>query len=268
MKRRSLYLSLIAGVVAMLSSCQPAGMETETYQLTHTFLLTEDSTQGQLEVDLQATLPVAFRNKAVLQRVREDLVTAAFGEQYTDCPNPDLLPRFAEDMYADYRAANLPYVQRMNDEEAAFSLNNEFTLTITTVPQNDGRIYSCVIEQYSYTGGAHGVTNFLCRSYDLTNGNRLTEDDLFNDGYEQPLTDLLIKHIGLAAKENGFSIDDYWTDDIAPNGNFTVHDKGLRYAFNPYEIAPYVVGETVVDLPFEELQELLKDHNPASYLYN
>ena len=69
MKRRFLHLSLIAGAVAVLSSCQPAEMKTETYQLAHSFLLTEDSTQGQLEVDLQATLPVAFRNKAVLQRV-------------------------------------------------------------------------------------------------------------------------------------------------------------------------------------------------------
>ncbi len=268
MKKHFLYPLFVAGAAAVLCSCQPTELETESYQLTHTFLLTEDSTQGILEVNLHATLPVAFHDEAVLQRVREDLVTATFGEKYATCSNQDLLPRFAEDMYADYQAENLPYVQRMNDEGTTLSLNNEYMINITTVPQNDGRIYSCVIEEYSYMGGAHGVQNFQCRSYDLAYGNRLTERDLFSDGYEQPLTDLLIKHIEQAAQEAGHSIADYWTDDIAPNGNFTVHDNGLRYVFNPYEIAPYAIGETVVDLPFEELQGLLKDDNPANYLYN
>ena len=53
-------------------------------------------------------------------------------------------------------------------------------------------------------------------------------------------------------------------EEIFPNGNFLIDEKGITYTFNEYEIAAYVVGPTHVCIPFEEISYLLKGDSPIS----
>jgi hypothetical protein len=59
---------------------------------------------------------------------------------------------------------------------------------------------------------------------------------------------------------------DYWTDSIKPNGNFYITDESINYVFNPYEIAPYYMGQTEVSLPFSMIKGLLKPNSIIAYL--
>ena len=84
------------------------------------------------------------------------------------------------------------------------------------------------------------------------------------------MAQLLVEHI---AKQNNVentkdleNIGFFSIEEIFPNGNFFVDDKGITYTFNEYEIAAYVVGATHVLLPFEELQYLLKQESPIAKL--
>ena len=45
---------------------------------------------------------------------------------------------------------------------------------------------------------------------------------------------------------------------IAPNQNFFVTGKGMGFAYNPYEIGPYVMGEINIYIPFSDLKKYLK----------
>lgn len=266
MKKNVVYL-FIPIAAMLLQACHPEKVRTERFQMDRTYQLTEDSTKGRLTADISVDLPIAFSNEDVLQMVRYDIITQTFGEKYADCSNEELLPRFIEDMYQDYMAENQPYLSQTDIDEIGFSFNNEYMLE-TTVRLNDGHIFAQITDRYAYTGGAHGLREFICANYDMTDGHRITEKDLFNDGYEKPLTELLLSTIetNLAKDSTGHSLSDYWTDNIAPNGNFCITATGLQYVFNPYEIAPYYLGHTTVELPFGKLKAWMKKESPVNYL--
>ena len=46
-------------------------------------------------------------------------------------------------------------------------------------------------------------------------------------------------------------------EDIVPNNNFYLNEEGIHYAFNQYEIAPYVMGEINVTVPYSDLEDIL-----------
>ena len=50
-------------------------------------------------------------------------------------------------------------------------------------------------------------------------------------------------------------------EDIFPNNNFWLDNEGIHYAFNQYEIAPYVMGVIKVDIPYEDLKDILRTDN-------
>jgi len=55
-------------------------------------------------------------------------------------------------------------------------------------------------------------------------------------------------------------------DAIKPNENFYITDESINYVFNPYEIAPYYMGQTEVVIPFYRLKDILKPNSIISYL--
>ena len=59
---------------------------------------------------------------------------------------------------------------------------------------------------------------------------------------------------------------DFWTDAIKPNGNFYITDESINYVFNPYEIAPYYMGQTEVTIPFARIRNILKPNSIVQYL--
>jgi Protein of unknown function (DUF3298) len=56
-------------------------------------------------------------------------------------------------------------------------------------------------------------------------------------------------------KEAGF-----WFKDgrFQSNENFGLTDKALLFEYNVYEIAPYVMGPTTVEIPLAEIRDLLR----------
>ena len=46
-------------------------------------------------------------------------------------------------------------------------------------------------------------------------------------------------------------------NDIAPNNNFWMNDKGVHYVYNQYEIAPYSMGPIEITIPFEEVLSII-----------
>ena len=44
--------------------------------------------------------------------------------------------------------------------------------------------------------------------------------------------------------KRGLKLNDFWLQQLIPNGNFAITEDGIFYQFNPYDIAPYAVGST------------------------
>ena len=47
-------------------------------------------------------------------------------------------------------------------------------------------------------------------------------------------------------------------NEITPNGNFTVSEKGITYTFNQYEIGPYALGIIGITIPWDEIDNIIK----------
>src|SRR5690606_29316480 len=45
---------------------------------------------------------------------------------------------------------------------------------------------------------------------------------------------------------------------LLPNDNFFILDNGIGFWYNPYDIAPYVYGDTILFFTYAELKQYLK----------
>ncbi|MPN12476.1 hypothetical protein SDC9_159794 [bioreactor metagenome] len=122
-------------------------------------------------------------------------------------------------------------------------------------------------------GGAHGLSTSNYLNFNIKNGKKITESDLFSDNYVTKLSELIKVRIveqSFEDKSNepilSLNDTDFWVEAIKPNGNFYITDESINYVYNPYEIAPYYMGQTEVVLPFYRLIDILKPNNVISYL--
>lgn len=112
----------------------------------------------------------------------------------------------------------------------------------------------------SYTGGAHGIYNSSYCSIDKRDGTVITEDLLFKPDYEAPLSDL-IQHVittrNSASDESEHILLLGELNEVEPNENFYFSKEGLVYAYNVYEIAPYVQGVVEIVIPYNQIEPLI-----------
>lgn len=164
------------------------------------------------------------------------------------------LADMANELIAAYRAARQEFpgaasTQRWEEER------------VVTVLHHDDRLVSLKLEEYANTGGAHPNARTVYGTWSLEDGGRVSLGDLLTPGSEGR-----VKELGEAAfreargiepgqtyEELGFRFPD---GEFALSENFAVTGEGLIFRFNPYEIAPYALGPTEIELTFETLDGL------------
>ncbi len=274
MKKQTIVLLVSVLVSISFFSCQQKTIKTEEKSLSEKYFLTTDTSKGALKVDIQVELPIEFHKKEIFDSIRNSIITNLFGKKYVSIPNDSLSKKFAADLAAEYRLNNAA-IDDFLDSTTVYSFNNEHNLSGYGLLSDD-KIYVYGIERYVFMGGAHGYESRNYYNYNLKTGKKITEKDLFVDKYENDLTQIIKDRILEQAKEEKepknsepiltFEDTDFWTDSIKPNGNFYISDIGINYVFNPYEIAPFYMGQTEVNIPFSRLNKLLKPDNIITYL--
>jgi hypothetical protein len=102
----------------------------------------------------------------------------------------------------------------------------------------------------------------------LNTGSLLSEDSIFAEGYEKELN-IIFKNKLLAAN-NAETVDMleklgyFGIEEIVPNGNFLVDDKGITYTFNRGEYSALLLDEIIIFLPYSEINFIFKDDSPLS----
>ena len=274
MKRQSILLLMSVLVSVTFFSCTSKTVKTEEKDLTKRYYLTKDTTKGWLNVDIEVEIPTQFADTNVLKSIRATIISNLFGNEYISQPNDSLVPIFAKELLSDYRDNNEPLINEL-DSTSHYSFNNEHTVTGFSL-LSDKKIYAYGIERYIYMGGAHGLETRNFYNFDLKTGKIITEKDLFKANFESELAKLIKARIVEESKEykdeknsepiTDLEDTDFWTDSIKSNGNFYITDESINYVFNPYEIAPYYMGQTEVTLPFSRLKSLLKPNSIIAYL--
>lgn len=119
-----------------------------------------------------------------------------------------------------------------------------------------------IIDLDMYEGGAHGIRQQLAMNFDEKTGKQITYDDLFVQGYQYTLRELLLEELKKQTDTNTLDelhAKDYLlTMDIYAPQNFILGDDEITFIYNPYEIAPYDKGNTELTLSYSKLSKILR----------
>lgn len=179
-----------------------------------------------------------------------------------DEPLPNPTPEYIHPILALNQAAFFQdYLEEHKDvtpeqvKEFSFSFNLEELHQVMIVYRSPRFI---VLTQflYTYTGGAHG--NYGSNYVVLNLGKKkiLKLSDILTEQGIKMLPALLEanfrKKFGLKPGESLME-GGLFENRLLPNENFFITGKGIGFNYVPYEVAPYVMGEFQVFIPFSEL---------------
>ncbi len=271
MKNKLIYLIICS--LFIFTACKQKTVKTIEKDFSQKSYLAADTAKGSINVDISVEMPVCLDDESILDSIRTKIITELFGPNYIKIPYDSVVKKFGNDLITEYKLNNTPLLEQL-DSSSLYTFNNEHTLEGFSLI-NDGRIYSYGINRYVFMGGAHGLNTSNYLNFNILNGQKITESDLFVDNYIPKLSELIKIRIVEQSLEDkskkpilNLENTDYWTDAIKPNGNFYITDESINYVYNPYEIAPYYMGQTEVVLPFYRLIEILRPNNVITYLIN
>lgn len=263
---RSALPVCIAAVFFCLCSCNKEQLKTTVFETEETLYLTEENTDS-LHIQIRFDYPVQLTSAEVLAAVQHDLKEQLFGEAFVGMEPQQSLDAYVAMLKTEYKQNNLPIVAEWSDEMPR--ADGEEMPQLCEEQYIDGRLSAPVnnilgycVERYIYTGGAHGYNFRLFRNYDVSTGKVFEESDLFAEGYEEPLRELIIAQLAQTEEPNPaglLSQQGYFVQDIKPNNNFFLSEEGVTYVFNPYDIAPYSFGESEILLTWDKLEDILKN---------
>ena len=133
---------------------------------------------------------------------------------------------------------------------------------IMKVKYQSDKILAIEYSDYSYLGGAHPNSFVTYSNYNLLDGELVSLDDCFTNGYEKKLNSIAEK---IFRKQKQLKPDEdlnsagYWFDEdkFELNDNFAILNNGLLFYFNAYDIAPYAMGPTEMIIPYSEVKQLI-----------
>lgn len=120
-------------------------------------------------------------------------------------------------------------------------------------------VYTAKLDYYE--GGAHGISQDFVFNFKKSTGQRVRLDDIFVQGAEKRLAEILQKKLEDATdasslndlKDKGYLN----TTDMYASQNFILGKDDITFIYNIYEIAPYEQGVTRLSVSYSDLEELL-----------
>lgn len=128
---------------------------------------------------------------------------------------------------------------------------------------NDRLISVLFYKENHYTGAAHASYTFEALNFDLERAAFIKYEDVFNDGSEEELQEIL--NDLLKEKINsGEMYYDCWTisddDFFNSKNNFVINDYVVEYYFDDCVICPSYTGTYSIKIPLEKLKPVLRNN--------
>ena len=243
MKRLLLFVSALL----LLASCDM--MRTETYQDDLVMPL-EEGQADSLFFSVSIEYVVTGMKVEVRQNINKAIVSQAFDLEAGEGTLEETAIRYRENLIDEYLNENAVLENGVRTWEDR--LGGAF--------QKKYKNYlNYLVSYYSFRGGAHGIQTLSNLVFDAKTGEQVHEADLFTPDYEAPVTQLL----RLAVKSSMEEEDPEFMqlvnlEQVVPNGNFSVHEDGVEWLFQPYEVGPYALGIVSATLSWDELKPFMK----------
>jgi hypothetical protein len=218
--------------------------------------------QGEESPRMTLRIEVSDVSGAPGQLIQELLYEGLGPQEYTE-----RLTELYTDEYLSLLSLPIPLDEY--DGPPAESMNWEYTETLEASSPGSQLLVISRNREY-YLGGAHGMREkrYFVILHDADTVQRLMLEDLIEPDAWSQLEGLILEVLrkqgnletGVPLSQGGF-----FEDMVAVPDNFFLTPQGLGFHWDPYEIAPYVMGSIEVVLPYKEIQDLLKSGAPIRF---
>lgn len=231
-------------VLAMLTGCNH--FTTEVYQDNLTMAICEDC-EDSLTFNLSVEYVTGGMSADAMDLLNRYIVYNAFDLEEFDAPLVETAEYYREGLMEYYlnECAEAGMVSSWEDDTDAYFL-----------PDWKGW-KNYLIRYYSYRGGAHGIQTESYLVFNAKTGELIKEPDLFKEGYEEPVTEMLRLCIKDSLPFDEEMTEMLWLDNVVPNGNFFLDKEGITWSYQPYEVGPYALGIVTATLSWDDLKPYL-----------
>ena len=139
-----------------------------------------------------------------------------------------------------------------------------------SIVYNQFGIISFQVRQVNNKGGRMSYETVRNYVLDLSSGELMVEGDIFSAGYDLALRPLLqgslLEAHGVKSVQELEDLGFFGIDEIVPNKNFLINDKGITYTFNKGEYSAYQLQVPEVFIPYTAVRSLLRENSVVSKL--
>lgn len=217
--------------------------------------------------------PISFGNDSTLLALRRLIYRCTFGDKFAQVSSAREALEKIVTQDSLYFMKGIEYTRSVWKEEE-WGRFEDFNFSGGKKQSNEIKQKVCLItnsllvyetEQFRYEGGAHGLLKYDFFNIDLDKMKRLSEKDIILPGKEETLNKLiqkkLIEHVKKVFPDKGEDFNPkeifFHYNEIKANGNFQLSVQGIKYIYNPYEIAAYATGSFEIDIPYSELKNII-----------
>lgn len=152
---------------------------------------------------------------------------------------------------------NLAY--KMIKEQGYYENPNTTITGYYEIKTNERGILSLVLNNYAFSGGAHGMTIMESLTFNVETGKSYSLKNLFkkDSDYVNILSDIIKEQID----ERDIPVIEEF-DKISPDQCYYIADKALVVYFQLYELAPYAYGFPQFPISVYEIEDIIKEDGP------
>jgi len=247
----------------------------DTISIVKVYHLDNDSTQPSCNLKIGFVYPSSYKDDSILESVRKGFIDNFFDESYAQLPPQEAVDKYAENYINNYKEdARVFFKEKINDFSEDSSADNYFSYyekISNEITFNKSGLLATRICQTNFKGGSNSFQQYANYVYDLTKGKYLTEEDIFNEGYEKVLNRVFKdKLLAINKVETINNLEDlgyFGIEEIMPNNNFLIEEKGITYTFNKGEYSALQLDEINLFIPYEEIMPILKEKSPISVFF-
>lgn len=275
-----IILGLTCGIIFMFSCKRkfigdtPNNIDYDTLNVVQIYHLENDSTQPSCALQVNYITPIKCDDNEIKEKINNELNFLVFEDDYYSKLSPQkALDEYSKAYIENYKKDVLDRFNNWKESGEDSEYFSYYKTIHTQVTFDKGHLLSYFISSVDYKGGANSSTYYQHLVFDLATGNRLLEEDIFEDQYKDQLVALFtaeilrqnkVKTIAELINDLGF----FGIEEIPFNNNFSIDEKGITYTFNEGEIAPPSVGAISIKMQYENIMSILKQNSPISVFFN
>lgn len=276
MKQFSIFFFFVAAFF-FVASCKKEGsmssdntIKFDTIRSAKTYYLDNDSTKPSCNLKLIFEYPTAYSDNAILDSIQKIFISVYIGDTYKAYPIHEAFTKFENQYVEDYKkdAETFYNEERFNHDDPDEYFSYYETIT-NEIKFNKENLLSFQINESGRK--ASNSTSFLgLKNYviNLQTGSLIVEEDIFLPDYQEAFTKIFQDYLLKTNKVNSISqLEDlgyYGLEEMIPNNNFLLDNKGITYLFNKGECLIYQKEPIEIFVAYENISALLKEDSPIS----